>query len=73
MELHGLLSALATPFTPGGESVNEQGLRDLIDRTISGGVHGIVPNGSTGEFPTMSHDERKHVQGGADLHLRRVD
>lgn len=61
MELHGLLSALSTPFAPGGDEVDESVLRDLVERTVAGGVHGLIPNGSTGEFTTLSHDERRRV------------
>lgn len=61
MELHGLLSALATPFTHDGAQVDEPRLRELIERTITGRVHGIVPNGSTGEFTALSPEERRHV------------
>jgi 4-hydroxy-tetrahydrodipicolinate synthase len=60
-DLHGVLSAMATPFTPGGESVDEPALRALVERTLAGGVHGLVPCGSTGEFAALSHDERRVV------------
>lgn len=60
-ELHGILSAMATPFTSDGESVDEQGLRDLTEHTVGAGVHGLVPGGSTGEFAAMSGDERRRV------------
>jgi 4-hydroxy-tetrahydrodipicolinate synthase len=60
-ELRGVLTALVTPFTAGGESVDEPRLRDLVDRMIASGVHGLVPCGSTGEFPALTHDERKLV------------
>lgn len=62
MELHGLISAMVTPFEPGENgAVDETRLRSLVEETIAGGVHGIVPNGSTGEFPTQSFDERRQV------------
>jgi 4-hydroxy-tetrahydrodipicolinate synthase len=60
-DLHGVLSAVATPFTDGAEAVDEPALRALVERTVTGGVHGLVPNGSTGEFASMSGDERRHV------------
>ncbi len=59
--LHGVLSAVSTPFTADGEAVDEPALRELIERTISGGVHGLVPCGSTGEFGGMTADERRRV------------
>ena len=61
VELHGVLSAMATPFTAGGEKVDESALRALTDRTLAAGVHGLVPCGSTGEFPALTDDERRAV------------
>lgn len=60
-KLSGVLNALATPFTPDGDSVDEARLTRLIDDVIDGGVHGIIPCGSTGEFNSMSIAERKQV------------
>jgi 4-hydroxy-tetrahydrodipicolinate synthase len=59
--LHGLLAAVVTPFTTDGEGIDEPALRELVGRTIEGGVHGVVPCGSTGEFAALSHDERRLV------------
>lgn len=59
--LKGILVALATPFTADGEHVDEQALAQLVDGLIRDGVHGIVVNGSTGEFFTMTNAERKRV------------
>lgn len=61
MSLRGVFSAVATPFEADDQSVDEAALRDLVERTISGGIHGLVPCGSTGEFAAMSVDERKQV------------
>ena len=58
--LSGVLVALATPFSDYG-SVNESRLRALVDRTIDGGVHGVVACGSTGEFSALTSDERRLV------------
>lgn len=60
-KLRGVYSALATPFAAGTEEIDEIALRRLVSATIDGGVHGIVPLGSTGEFSTMSTDERRRV------------
>jgi 4-hydroxy-tetrahydrodipicolinate synthase len=49
-----------TPFTSGG-ALDEAGLRRLIDAQIAGGVSGIVPCGTTGESPTLSHGEHDRV------------
>ena len=58
--LGGVLVALATPFSA-DESVDEATLRALVDRTINGGVHGVVACGSTGEFSALTVDERRLV------------
>ncbi len=59
-ELGGVLVALATTFGDDGR-LDEGRLREHVDHVIDQGVHGIVPCGSTGEFATMSMDERKRV------------
>lgn len=59
-QLRGVLTALATPFAADG-NVDEASLRALVDRSIAGGVHGVVACGSTGEFSTLSSDERRLV------------
>jgi 4-hydroxy-tetrahydrodipicolinate synthase len=59
-KLSGVLSALATPFTPDGQ-IDEGALRRLVDRGIDGGVDGVVACGSTGEFAAMSGAERRFV------------
>ena len=51
-QLRGVLTALATPFTTDG-NVDEALLRALVDRSIAGGVHGVVACGSTGEFSAL--------------------
>jgi 4-hydroxy-tetrahydrodipicolinate synthase len=55
-----VLTALATPFASDG-NVDEASLRALVDRSIAGGVHGVVACGSTGEFSALSSDERRLV------------
>lgn len=55
----GTHTALVTPFRSG--QVDYDGLRRLIEAQISGGVDGIVPVGTTGESPTLSHDEHREV------------
>ena len=59
-QLRGVLTALATPFTADG-NVDEASLRILVNRSIAGGVHGVVACGSTGEFSTLSSNERRLV------------
>jgi 4-hydroxy-tetrahydrodipicolinate synthase len=58
--LGGVLVALATPFSA-DDSLDEATLRALVDRTIDGGVHGVVACGSTGEFSALTIDERRRV------------
>lgn len=59
-QLRGVLTALATPFTENG-TIDEASLRILVNRSIAGGVHGVVACGSTGEFSTLSSAERRLV------------
>lgn len=56
----GLYTAIVTPFTV-NENVDEGALKKLIDFNLAGGVDGIVPCGTTGESPTLTHDEHDRV------------
>src|SRR6201990_3699665 len=55
----GSFTALVTPFKNG--SLDEAAFRALVTWQISEGTHGLVPVGTTGESPTLSHDEHKRV------------
>ena len=55
----GSFTALITPFKNG--SLDEKAFRDLVDWQIVEGTNGLVPVGTTGESPTLSHDEHMHV------------
>ena len=55
----GSISALVTPFADG--KVDEVALRSLIEWQIAEGTSGLVPCGTTGESPTLSHAEHKRV------------
>jgi 4-hydroxy-tetrahydrodipicolinate synthase len=57
---HGSLVALVTPMREDG-GIDEPAFARLIDWQIAEGTHGIVPVGTTGESPTLSHDEHKRV------------
>jgi len=60
VDFHGVMPPIPTPFAQ-DYSVNEEGLRGLIEYLIENGVHAIIPLGSTGEFAKLSIDERKRV------------
>jgi 4-hydroxy-tetrahydrodipicolinate synthase len=55
----GSFTALVTPFKNG--ALDEKAFRDLVGWQISEGTNGLVPVGTTGESPTLSHDEHKRV------------
>ena len=55
----GSLPALITPFK--GGQVDAAGFQRFVEWQIAQGSHGLVPVGTTGEAPTLSHDEHKHV------------
>jgi 4-hydroxy-tetrahydrodipicolinate synthase len=57
----GVLPALITPFTADASAVDHAVLTSLVGRAVDAGVGGLVPCGSTGEFTTLSHDERRAV------------
>ena len=55
----GSIVAIVTPFKNG--KIDETALRNLINWHIDEGTHGIVPVGTTGESPTLDHNEHKEV------------
>jgi len=57
--LKGAITALVTPFKD--DRIDEEAYRALIERQIREGIHGLVPCGTTGESPTLSHAEHKRV------------
>jgi 4-hydroxy-tetrahydrodipicolinate synthase len=57
--LKGAITAIVTPFKNG--QLDEEAYRELIEFQIEGGIQGIVPCGTTGESPTLSHAEHKRV------------
>ncbi len=57
--LKGSISALVTPIRNG--RLDEDAFRAFVDWQITEGSHGLVPVGTTGESPTLSHDEHKRV------------
>jgi 4-hydroxy-tetrahydrodipicolinate synthase len=57
--IKGSITALVTPFSHG--RVDEKALQALVAWQIAEGSHGLVPVGTTGESPTLSHDEHERV------------
>jgi 4-hydroxy-tetrahydrodipicolinate synthase len=57
--LRGSITALITPFRDG--VVDEKAFSALVDWQIAEGIHGLVPMGTTGESPTVSHEEHRRV------------
>ncbi|WP_166821651.1 dihydrodipicolinate synthase family protein [Brevibacterium limosum] len=55
----GVLAAVVTPFTADGSAIDVDGIRRQVDHIVAGGVHGLVPGGSTGEFTALTVEERK--------------
>ena len=55
----GSFTALLTPFANG--SLDEKAFSNLVEWQIAEGTNGLVPVGTTGESPTLSHDEHKRV------------
>ena len=57
--LKGSIVALITPFKD--DNLDENTYRKLIDYHLNNGTNGIVPGGTTGESPTLSHSEHKKI------------
>jgi 4-hydroxy-tetrahydrodipicolinate synthase len=55
----GSFTALITPFKNG--TVDDKAFQKFVDWQIKEGTHGLVPCGTTGESPTLSHEEQMHV------------
>jgi 4-hydroxy-tetrahydrodipicolinate synthase len=58
--LKGSITALITPMTEDG-SIDSDAYQKFMDWQIRQGTHGLVPVGTTGESPTVTHDEHKHL------------
>ncbi len=56
---HGSIVALITPFRNG--SIDQDALQSLVEWHVEQGTHGLVPVGTTGESPTLSHEEHERV------------
>ncbi|MDB5542796.1 MAG: 4-hydroxy-tetrahydrodipicolinate synthase [Devosia sp.] len=69
--LRGSITALITPFANG--ALDEKAFSHFVDWQINEGSHGLVPVGTTGESPTVTHDEhRRVIEICVDVTARRV-
>src|SRR2546423_8787999 len=60
MQLRGCGTGLVTPFSQDG-SIDEIALRNLVAWQVESGIDFLIPCGTTGETPTLTHDEWLHV------------
>jgi 4-hydroxy-tetrahydrodipicolinate synthase len=61
VSFRGTYTVLITPFTPDGKQVDEAALTSLVEWQVAEGIHGLIPLGSTGEFLSLSDDEKTRV------------
>ena len=61
MEFSGSIVAIVTPWTKDLSAVDYGALKDLIDWHVESGTAGILPAGTTGESPTLSHKEHREL------------
>ncbi|RYZ01983.1 MAG: 4-hydroxy-tetrahydrodipicolinate synthase [Myxococcales bacterium] len=59
--LQGVWTALVTPFSADGSSIDFDAYENLLGQQIDGGVSGLVPCGTTGESPTLSDAEQREL------------
>jgi len=59
-EIKGIIPVLITPFKESGE-IDEKAFRKLIRKVLNGGVHAVIPAGSTGEFAALTESEHKLI------------
>lgn len=57
----GTYTVMITPFTTDGSAVDVPALKQLVNWQIEQGIHGLIPLGSTGEFLSMTREEREEV------------
>jgi 4-hydroxy-tetrahydrodipicolinate synthase len=57
--MRGSFTALITPFSKGG--LDESAFKRVVEHQVSNGTHGLVPCGTTGESPTISHEEHRRI------------
>lgn len=61
MQFEGVYTALITPFQNEGRDIDYGAFREILEGQISAGVAGVVPCGTTGESPTLSHEEHEEL------------
>ena len=61
MQFQGLYTAIMTPFQKGGASIDFGAYRELVEKQVAAGLAGVVPCGTTGESPTLSHQEHREL------------
>lgn len=61
VKIEGIISAMVTPFTRGGQYVDMDKVAAIAERLVKEGAHGLFPCGTTGEGMLMSPEERKEV------------
>jgi len=60
-QLQGAYTALVTPFSADAEAIDFDAFDESVRQQIDGGIHGVVPCGTTGESPTLTDDEHFEV------------
>ena len=68
-DFQGTYTVMVTPFAEDGRAVDEAALERFVDWQIAEGIHGLIPLGSTGEFLSLTSDERARV---AEIVVRRA-
>jgi len=61
--LNGTFTVTVTPFSDDGRKIDEGALRRFVEWQITHGVHGLIPVASTGEFLSLTDEERRRVAG----------
>ena len=61
LQMSGTYTALVTPFSADGDSIDFPALDALVEAQLAGGVSGLVPCGTTGEAPTLTDEEQTAV------------
>lgn len=61
LDIRGAYTALLTPFTDDGTSLDTEAFEALVRAQLDAGIHGLVPCGTTGESPTLSESEQRDV------------